>query len=46
LIAEPNVRILRDDGHLLRELTPDPKRLYFGASTPVRNVVRRVSSMS
>jgi transposase InsO family protein len=46
LIAEPNVRIVRDDGRLLRELTLDPSRRYFGAPTPVHNVVRQVSSMS
>jgi len=46
LIAEPNVRIVRDDGRLLRELTLDPGRRYFGAPTPVHNVVRQVSSMS
>ena len=46
LIAEPNVRIVRDDGQLLRELTLDPNRRYFGARTPVHNVVRQVSSMS
>ena len=46
LVAEPNVRVVRDDGVLLRELTLDPERLYFGASTPVHNDVRQVSSMS
>jgi hypothetical protein len=46
LTAEPNVRIVRDDGQLLRELTLDPSRRYFGARTPVHNVVRQVSSMS
>ena len=46
LIAEPNVRIVREDGQLLRELTLDPDRRYFGARTPVHNVVRQVSSMS
>jgi len=46
LIAEPNVRIVGDDGQLLRELTLDPSRRYFGAPTPVHNVVRQVSSMS
>jgi hypothetical protein len=30
----------------LRELTLDPGRRYFGARTPVHNVVRQVSSMS
>ncbi|MEK6226130.1 MAG: IS481 family transposase [Chloroflexota bacterium] len=46
LIAGANVRIVRDDGQLLRELTLDPSRRYFGARTPVHNVVRQVSSMS
>jgi transposase InsO family protein len=46
LIAGTNVRIVRDDGQLLRELTLDPSRRYFGAPTPVHNVVRQVSSMS
>lgn len=46
LIAEPNVRIIREDGQLLRELTLDPSRRYFGVRTPVHNVVRQVSSMS
>ncbi len=46
LIAGPNVRIVRDDGELLRELTLDPSRRYFGAATRVHNVVRQVSSMS
>jgi transposase InsO family protein len=46
LIAGAHVRIVRHDGVLLRELTLDPERLYFGASTPVHNVLRQVSSMS
>lgn len=46
LIAGAHVRIVRADGRLLRELTLDPDRLYFGAATPVHNVVRQVSSMS
>jgi len=46
LIAEPNVRVVREDGQLLRELMLDPDRRYFGARTPVHNVVRQVSSMS
>ena len=46
LIAEPNVRIVRDDGQLLRELTLDPNRRYFGAPTPVHNVPRQVFAMS
>ena len=46
LIAEPNVRIVRHDGQLLRELMLDPNRRYFGAPTPVHNVVRQVSSIT
>jgi len=46
LIAGANVRIVRDNGQLLRELTLDPSRRYFGAPTPVHNVLRQVSSMS
>src|SRR5712692_4482230 len=46
LIAGPNVRIIRADGQLLRALTLDPSRRYFGARTPVHNDVRQVSSMS
>jgi hypothetical protein len=46
LIAGANVRIVREDGQLLRELTLDPSRRYFGVRTPVHNVVRQVSSMS
>jgi transposase InsO family protein len=46
LIAGSNVRIVRDDGQLLRELSLDPNRRYFGAPTPVHNVVRQVSSIT
>ena len=46
LIAEPDVRIVREDGTLLRELTLDPNRVYFGARSTVDNVLRQVSSMS
>jgi len=46
LVADAQVRIIREDGQLLRELTLDPDRLYFGTSTPVHNVVRQVSVMS
>ncbi len=46
LIAGDRVRILRDDGTLLRELSLDADRLYFGNPRPVHNVVRQVSSMS
>ncbi len=46
LVAGAHVRIVRADGQLLRELTLDPDRVYFGARTPVHNVVRQVSVMS
>lgn len=46
LVAGPRVRIIREDGQLLRELTLEPDRVYFGARTPVHNVLRQVSSMS
>ena len=46
LVAGAQVRIIREDGRLLRELTLDPDRVYFGTSTPVHNVVRQVSVMS
>ena len=44
--AGARLRIVREDGALLRELTLDDERLYFGKSLPVHNVVRQVSSMS
>jgi hypothetical protein len=47
LIAGANVRIVRDEGQLLRELTLDPSRDYQARRTPiVHDVVRQVSSMS
>jgi transposase InsO family protein len=46
LIAGAQVRVIREDGQLLRELMLDPERVYFGTSTPVHNVVRQVSVMS
>ena len=48
LIADAHVRIVREDGQLLRELTLDPSRDYqpHTAATPVHNVLRQVSSMS
>jgi transposase InsO family protein len=46
LIAGPHVRIVREDGQLLRELTLDADRLYFGTSRPVHNVLRQASAMS
>ncbi len=46
LIAGTHVRIVREDGQLLRELTLDADRLYFGNSRPVHNVLRQVSAIS
>jgi hypothetical protein len=46
LVAGADVRIVREDGELLRELTLEQDRLYFGKTRPVHNVVRQVSSMS
>jgi transposase InsO family protein len=47
LIAGATVRIVREDGQLLRELTLDPSRDYQARRTPiVHDVVRQVSSMS
>ena len=46
LVAGDHVRIVREDGQVLRALTLDSDRRYFGAATPVHNVVRQVSSMS
>ena len=47
LIAGAHVRIVREeDGRLLRELTLDADRLYFGRSQGVHNVLRQVSGMS
>ena len=46
LIAGDHVRIVRENGQLLRELTLDADRLYFGATTPAHSVLRQVSSMS
>ena len=46
LIAEPNIRVVREDGVLLREVTLDRDRVYFGASWNVDNDVTHLSSMS
>lgn len=46
LVAGSHLRIIREDGQLLRELTLDPDRVYFGLRTPVHNVVRQVSVMT
>ena len=46
LVAGDHVRVITEAGRLLRELTLDPGRLYFGTSRPVHNDVRQVSVMS
>jgi hypothetical protein len=55
LIANKHIRILQEDGSLLRELTLDPSRDYQPLGTPpgrrprptlVNDVLRQVSSMS
>ena len=44
LVAGANVRIIRESGELLRELTLDDEHRYFGRR--VHNVVRQASAMS
>ncbi len=48
LVADAEVRVLAEDGTLLRELTLDPDRVYqpLGGSRFVHDVVRQVSTMS
>src|SRR5450759_342274 len=48
LVAGPDVRILTDDGELIRALTLDPTRNYqpLGGRWPVHNVLQQVSTMS
>jgi len=48
LVADAHVRVVREDGQLLRQLTLDPSRDYQSrrSATPVHNVLRQVSSMS
>jgi transposase InsO family protein len=46
LVAGAHVRVIREDGRLLRELTLDADRRYFGTTGPVHNVLRQVSTMS
>jgi len=48
LVADAHVRVIREDGQLLGELTLDPRRDYqpLRRATPVQNVLRQVSSMS
>ena len=48
LVAGPDVRIITEDGELIRALTLDPTRNYqpLGGRWPVHNVLQQVSSMS
>jgi transposase InsO family protein len=48
LVAGRHIRILHEDGYLIRELTLDPTRNYQALRTPrvVHDVVRQVSTMS
>jgi hypothetical protein len=48
LVAGPDVRIITDDGELLRALTIDPTRNYqpLGGRWPVHNVLQQACTMS
>jgi len=48
LVAGPDVRILSDDGELIRALTLDPSRSYqpLGGRWPVHNVLQQARTMS
>lgn len=48
LVAGPDVRILSDDGELIRALTIDPTRNYqpLGGRWPAHNVVQQAGTMS
>lgn len=48
LIAGTDVRIVSEDGQLLRSLTLDPKRDYYGLGGrwPAHNALRQVRTMS
>jgi hypothetical protein len=48
LIADADVRIITHEGELLRALTLEPNRNYYGLGGrwPVHNVLQQVSSMS
>src|SRR5205823_13435918 len=48
LVAGPDVRILTDDGELIRALTLDPTRNYqpLGGRWPVHNVLPQACTMS
>jgi len=48
LVAGADVRIVTEDGELIRTLTIDPTRNYqpLGGRWPVHNVLQQVSTMS
>ena len=48
LVADKQIRVIREDGSLIRELTLDPTRSYqpLGAPRLVHDVVRQASTMS
>jgi transposase InsO family protein len=48
LVAGPDVRVITEQGELIRALTLDPHRDYqpLGARSPVHNVLQQVSTMS
>jgi hypothetical protein len=48
LVADAEVRVLAEDGLLIRQLTIDPDRVYqpLGGPRVVHDLVRQVSTMS
>ena len=48
LVAGPDVRIITDDGELIRALTLDPTRIYhpLGGRWPAHNVLQQAGTMS
>jgi hypothetical protein len=48
LVADKDIRVIREDGSLIRQLSRDPSRDHQaqGASRPVLDGVRHVSTMS
>ncbi|HEV2034640.1 MAG TPA: hypothetical protein VGU71_10665 [Candidatus Dormibacteraeota bacterium] len=48
LVAGPDVRILTDDGEVIRALTLDPTRNYqpLGGRWPAHNVLQQAGTMS
>jgi hypothetical protein len=48
LVAGNDLRVVTTDGHLIRHLTLDPDRVYFGLGGrwPVHNVLQQESGMS